>query len=116
MREIEQLIARVAPSEANILLTGESGVGKEVCADEIHRLSARANGPIVKLNCGARMFNPPLPTENTPPAPTLNVPAASPADCTARFPPVPIVPLPRSRKDPALACAFVTISDASGAT
>ncbi|MBC8095241.1 MAG: sigma-54-dependent Fis family transcriptional regulator [Akkermansiaceae bacterium] len=53
MREVEQLIARVAPSEANILLTGESGVGKEVYASEIHRRSRRAKGPMVKLNCSA---------------------------------------------------------------
>ncbi len=53
MREVEQLIARVAPSEANILLTGESGVGKEVYGGELHRLSQRAAGPMVKLNCGA---------------------------------------------------------------
>ncbi len=53
MREIEQLIARVAPSEANVLLTGESGVGKEVFANALHRQSARAAGPMVKLDCGA---------------------------------------------------------------
>lgn len=53
MRRIEELIARVAPSEANVLLTGESGVGKEVYANEIHRLSLRNAGPMVKLNCGA---------------------------------------------------------------
>jgi DNA-binding NtrC family response regulator len=53
MREVEELIARVAPSEANILLTGESGVGKEVYAGEVHRLSERAAGPMIKLNCGA---------------------------------------------------------------
>jgi DNA-binding NtrC family response regulator len=53
MREVEQLIARVAPSEANVLLTGESGVGKEVFASAVHRQSARASGPMVKLNCGA---------------------------------------------------------------
>ena len=53
MREVEQLIARVAPSEANVLLTGESGVGKEVFAATVHRQSARAAGPMVKLNCGA---------------------------------------------------------------
>ena len=53
MREVEQLIARVALSEANILLTGESGVGKEVFAAELHRQSARAAAPMVKLNCGA---------------------------------------------------------------
>ena len=53
MREVEQLLARIAPSEANLLLTGESGVGKEVYASEVHRLSQRALAPIVKLNCGA---------------------------------------------------------------
>jgi DNA-binding NtrC family response regulator len=53
MREIEELIKRVAPSDANILITGESGVGKEVVANQIHRLSKRADGPIVKLNCAA---------------------------------------------------------------
>ena len=53
MREVEQLITRVAPSEANVLLTGESGVGKEVFANALHRQSARAAGPIVKLDCGA---------------------------------------------------------------
>ena len=47
MREVEQLIARVAPSEANVLLTGESGVGKEVFAGEIHRRSTRSGGPMV---------------------------------------------------------------------
>src|SRR5688500_138708 len=53
MREVEQLIGRVAPSEANVFLTGESGVGKEVFARELHRLSSRAEGPMIKLNCGA---------------------------------------------------------------
>jgi DNA-binding NtrC family response regulator len=53
MREVEQLITRVAPSEANVLLTGESGVGKEVYATEIHRQSTRSAGPMVKLNCAA---------------------------------------------------------------
>ena len=53
MREINELVARVAPSDANILITGESGVGKEVVANQIHRLSARQEGPMVKLNCAA---------------------------------------------------------------
>lgn len=53
MREVEQLLARVAPSEANVLLTGESGVGKEVVARRIHERSARAGAAMVKLNCGA---------------------------------------------------------------
>lgn len=53
MREIEHLISRVAPTEANVLITGQSGVGKEVFAATMHRRSARASGPMVKLNCGA---------------------------------------------------------------
>jgi len=53
MREVEQLIARVAPSGANVLLTGESGVGKEVFAGELHRQSTRAKRSMVRLNCGA---------------------------------------------------------------
>jgi DNA-binding NtrC family response regulator len=53
MREVEQLVARVAPTEANVLLTGESGVGKEVVARYIHERSARAGATMVKVNCGA---------------------------------------------------------------
>lgn len=53
MREVEQLVSRVAPSDANVLLTGESGVGKEIYARELHRLSPRAPKPMVKLNCSA---------------------------------------------------------------
>src|SRR5438093_4848266 len=43
----------IAPSESRILITGESGVGKEVLADVIHAWSARASGPLVKVNCAA---------------------------------------------------------------
>ncbi len=43
----------VAPSESRILITGESGVGKEVLADVIHGWSPRAAGPLVKVNCAA---------------------------------------------------------------
>ena len=53
MREISELVTRVAPSDANVLITGESGVGKEVVANQIHRLSQRQAGPLVKLNCAA---------------------------------------------------------------
>ena len=53
MQEIQGLIERVAPTDANVLLLGESGVGKEVLANEIHRLSKRGGGPLVKLNCAA---------------------------------------------------------------
>jgi len=43
----------VAPSESRVLITGESGVGKEVVADVLHAWSARAAGPLVKVNCAA---------------------------------------------------------------
>src|SRR5438876_7079199 len=43
----------IAPSESRVLITGESGVGKEVVADVIHAWSARASGPLVKVNCAA---------------------------------------------------------------
>ena len=43
----------MAPSEANVLITGESGVGKEVIANVIHNRSRRAEKPMVKLNCAA---------------------------------------------------------------
>jgi two-component system, NtrC family, response regulator HydG len=43
----------IAQSESRILITGESGVGKEVLADVIHAWSARASGPLVKVNCAA---------------------------------------------------------------
>ena len=53
MQEIDGLITAMAPSEANVLVTGESGVGKEVIANVIHSRSLRADKPMVKLNCAA---------------------------------------------------------------
>ncbi len=53
MQEIHELINAMAPSEANVLITGESGVGKEVIANVIHTRSRRADKPMVKLNCAA---------------------------------------------------------------
>ena len=53
MQEIHELIDAMAPSEANVLITGESGVGKEVVANVIHSRSRRADKPMIKLNCAA---------------------------------------------------------------
>ncbi len=53
MVEIEEFITQIAPSHANVLVTGESGVGKEVVANLIHARSRRTAGPLVKLNCAA---------------------------------------------------------------
>jgi DNA-binding NtrC family response regulator len=43
----------IAPSETRVLISGESGVGKEILADVIHTWSLRANGPLIKINCAA---------------------------------------------------------------
>ncbi|MBI3795353.1 MAG: sigma-54-dependent Fis family transcriptional regulator, partial [Deltaproteobacteria bacterium] len=51
MREVLDLVARVAPSDANVLLTGESGVGKEIGARAIHQLSPRHAHEFVPINC-----------------------------------------------------------------
>ncbi|MCE0522494.1 MAG: sigma-54 dependent transcriptional regulator [Methylacidiphilales bacterium] len=53
MRELFELVEQIAPSEANVLVVGESGVGKEIFANRIHELSPRAEGPLIKLNCAA---------------------------------------------------------------
>ena len=53
MQQIDELISAMAPSEANVLISGESGVGKEVIANVIHSRSRRAEKPMVKLNCSA---------------------------------------------------------------
>lgn len=53
MQEIDDLIKAMAPSEANVLITGESGVGKEVVANLIHSRSRRAGKAMIKLNCAA---------------------------------------------------------------
>jgi DNA-binding NtrC family response regulator len=53
MQEVYELIARVAPTEASVLVTGESGTGKELVAETLHELSRRSKGPFVAVNCGA---------------------------------------------------------------
>lgn len=53
MQNLFRDAALVAPSDSRVLITGESGVGKEVLADVIHAWSARAFGPLVKVNCAA---------------------------------------------------------------
>ncbi|WP_417747496.1 sigma-54 interaction domain-containing protein [Rosistilla oblonga] len=53
MQEVYRITRRVAQSKASVLLLGETGTGKELIATAIHRLSRRANGPFVRVNCGA---------------------------------------------------------------
>ena len=53
MRDLFDLIESVAASDANILIQGENGTGKEVIANAIHHHSNRANGPFIKINCAS---------------------------------------------------------------
>ncbi len=53
MRQIKRLMAQVAGSDATVLLTGESGTGKDVVARGLHEASARRGAPFVPVNCGA---------------------------------------------------------------
>lgn len=51
--DVMEMVRQVAPLSSQVLLLGETGVGKEVIANTIHRTSARSNGPFIKVNCGA---------------------------------------------------------------
>ncbi len=53
MQDVRALIARVAPTEARVLITGDSGTGKELVAAAIHAASQRAQRPFVTVNCAA---------------------------------------------------------------
>jgi len=57
MRKVLDTVSRVASAKASVLVTGESGVGKELIADAIHELSPRKGKPLVKVNCAALAAN-----------------------------------------------------------
>lgn len=52
MRQIQKTLMKIAPTDVSVLVEGESGVGKEVIADTIYKLSRRKDKPFVKINCG----------------------------------------------------------------
>src|SRR5579883_429439 len=53
MQDVYRLVRLAAPKSAHVLLIGETGTGKEVIAKAVHKLSKRADGPFVRVNCGA---------------------------------------------------------------
>jgi two-component system, NtrC family, response regulator AtoC len=53
MRRLHEIVERVAPSAISVLLFGETGVGKEIFAERLHRLSERRDRPLLRLNCAA---------------------------------------------------------------
>jgi len=53
MRAIKSCLARIAAADSNVLITGETGTGKELAAQFIHRASARRNKPLICINCAA---------------------------------------------------------------
>ncbi|MDR2574326.1 MAG: sigma 54-interacting transcriptional regulator [Desulfovibrio sp.] len=53
MRHLQMQMRKAAPSAADVLIAGETGTGKELVSEYIHRLSPRAHGPFITINCGA---------------------------------------------------------------
>jgi DNA-binding NtrC family response regulator len=53
MLELKRIIEKVAPTPATVLVLGETGTGKELVAEALHRLSPRSSEPLIKINCGA---------------------------------------------------------------
>lgn len=53
LKQVMEMVVKVAPSLSPVLLYGETGTGKEMIANAIHKLSPRNNGPMITVNCGA---------------------------------------------------------------
>ncbi len=53
MKAVFKVLRRIAPTDLTVMVTGETGTGKELVAHELHRLSQRSSGPFISINCGA---------------------------------------------------------------
>jgi DNA-binding NtrC family response regulator len=53
MQDVFRMLQKVAPTDSSVIIYGESGTGKELVARAIHKNSSRANGPFIRVNCGA---------------------------------------------------------------
>src|SRR5260370_1859009 len=53
LRRVLTMVGVVAPTDATVLINGETGTGKELIAEAIHKCSDRSNGPFLKVNCAA---------------------------------------------------------------
>src|SRR5712664_1786766 len=53
MRELLETVARIAPQDITVLVSGETGTGKELIASLVHAQSSRSSGPLVRINCAA---------------------------------------------------------------
>ncbi len=53
MLQVKNMISKVAPTNARVLITGENGTGKELVARQLHELSPRSHGPFIEVNCAA---------------------------------------------------------------
>jgi transcriptional regulator with GAF, ATPase, and Fis domain len=53
LRRVLDMVRAVAPTDATVLINGETGTGKELIAEAIHKCSDRSNGPFVKVNCAS---------------------------------------------------------------
>jgi transcriptional regulator with GAF, ATPase, and Fis domain len=53
LRRVLGMVRVVAPTDATVLINGETGTGKELIAEAIHKCSTRSNGPFLKVNCAA---------------------------------------------------------------
>jgi two-component system, NtrC family, nitrogen regulation response regulator NtrX len=53
IKNIKEMIEKVAPTDARVLITGANGSGKELVARQLHELSKRSNGPLIEVNCAA---------------------------------------------------------------